>query len=261
MWPDSIIHLFVGGSGMHGGTGHKPSDLDLNGVYIQPVELVLGITQMTTDDKGMKHVFQPDVQVWSTSNDNVKNSADDVDLNLFSLRKWASMAATGNTNALEFLFVPNAAFNSKNAIVWNEHIVPNTQHFISKRAAHHFAEFSKGMLKRLKGGEGSGKHGQRPDLIDEFGYDTKAAMHLIRVLEEGRELMDTGKITLPRENASLLKRIRSGEFDWPEIEFMYDNRLAALYMAFDNSTLPAELDRAKISSIITAAQIDFWGWR
>jgi predicted nucleotidyltransferase len=260
MWPDALIHLFVGGSGMHGGTGHKPSDLDLMGVYIQPIELVLGITQMTTDDKGLKHVFQPDVQVWTTSNDNVKNNADDVDLNLFSLRKWSSMAATGNTNALEFLFVPNTAWSAGNAAIWNEFIAPNAQHFISKRAAFHFSEFSKGMLKRLKGGEGTGKHGQRPDLIEEFGYDTKAAMHLIRVLEEGRELMDTGKITLPRPNAQLLKRIRSGEFDWVEIEFMYDNRQAALFAAQENSNLPAELDRAKISSIITAAQLEFWGY-
>src|SRR5271157_5233934 len=229
MWPDSIIHLFVGGSGMHGGTGHKPSDLDLNGVYIQPIELILGITQMTTDDAGLKHVFQPDVQVWSSSKDAVKNNADDVDVNLFSLRKWASMAATGNTNAIEFLFVPNTAWSNVNAVIWNERIVPYTADFISKRAAFHFAEFAKGMLKRLKGGEGRGKHGQRPDLIEEFGYDTKAAMHLIRVLEEGRELMDTGKITLPRPNAQLLKRIRSGEFDWPEIQFMYDQRLEYLY--------------------------------
>jgi len=258
MWPDSIIHLFVGGSGMHGGIGHKPSDLDLMGVYIQPIELILGITQMRTGDDGLKHVFQPDVQVWSTSKDAVKNNADDVDLNLFSLRKWATMAATGNTNALEFLFVPNTAWNNTNAMIWNEYVVPYTADFISKRAAFHFSEFSKGMLKRLKGGEGTGKHGQRPDLIDEFGYDTKAAMHLIRVLEEGRELMDTGKITLPRENAQLLKRIRSGEFDWPEIEFMYDNRQAALFAAQENSSLPAELDREKISKIITCAQLAFW---
>ena len=166
------------------------------------------------------------------------------------------MAATGNTNALEFLFVPSVAVTGRD--IWNTHIAPMAQHFVSKRAAFHFAEFSKGMLKRLRGGEGTGKHGQRPDLIEEFGYDTKAAMHLIRVLEEGRELMDTGRITLPRENAQLLKRIRGGEFDWPEIEFMFDNRMAALMAAQENSSLPAELDRAKISSIITGAQVDWW---
>src|ERR1035437_6938208 len=89
MWPDSIIHLFIGGSGMHGATGNKPTDLDLNGVYIQPVELVLGIPQMRTDEDGSKHRFDPDTQVWSSAGDHEKNTAEDVDLNLYSLRKWA----------------------------------------------------------------------------------------------------------------------------------------------------------------------------
>jgi uncharacterized protein len=258
-WPNAFIHLFVSGSRMHGGVGIKPSDIDISGVYIQPVEHILGIAQMREGDDGFKHFFNPDVQVWSTGNDNSKNTADDVDLNLYSLRKWANMAATGNTNALEFLFVPNSTASSTNAAIWDKHIVSNAQHFISKRAAFHFAEFAKGMLKRIKG-EGTGKHGQRPALIEEFGYDTKAAMHLIRVLEEGKELMDTGRITLPRPNAQLLTRIRGGEFDFVEIEFMYDQRLAYLYEAQARSSLPAELDRAKISEIITAAQIEFWGW-
>src|SRR5271157_3047585 len=254
LWPHSIIHLFVGGSGMHGATGHVPTDLDLNGVYIQPVELVLGIPQVRVGEDGEKHVFDPDVQVWSTSKDNRKNTADDIDLNLFSLRKWANMAATGNMNALEFLFVPNS---SPTPYIWDKHIVPNREDFISKRAGFHFIEFSKAMLKRLKG-DGSGKHGQRPDLIEEFGYDTKAAMHLIRVLEEGRELMDTGIIALPRPNVEFLKRIRNGEFDFPEIEFMYGNRLAALQAAQQESSLPDELDRARISKVIADAQVEFW---
>lgn len=256
-WADSIIHLFKSGSAAHGATGHKPTDLDVSGVYIQPVELVLGIPQMLVDAEGNRRVFDPDVHVWSTSKDSVKNTADDIDLNLFSLRKWANMAATGNTNAIEFLFVGNEAATPE---IWNMHIGPMREYFLSKRAAFHFAEFSKGMLKRLKGGEGSGKHGQRPELIDEFGYDTKAAMHLIRVLEEGRELMDTKAIELPRPNADFLKKIRNGEYEFLEIEYMFENRLAALYAAQENSRLPAELDRAKISEIITEAQIDFWGW-
>jgi uncharacterized protein len=254
-WPDSLIHLFIGGSGLHGAKGSAPSDLDVMGVYIQPVEMVLGIAQMSTDDKGFKHFFNPDVQVWSTAPDDRKNTANDIDLHLFSLRKWANLAATGNSNALEFLFTQEEMASESR--IWTMHILPNREHFVSRRAGFHFIEFSKAMLKRIKG-EGTGKHGQRDELIEIHGYDTKAAMHLVRVLDEGKELMDTGKITLPRPNVELLKRIRGGEFDFPEIEFMYDQRLALLLEAQEKSSLPAELDRAKISKIITDAQTDFW---
>ena len=215
---------------------------------------MLGIPQMRVDENGEKRVFDPDVQVWSTSEDDRKNTADDIDLNLYSLRKWTNMAATGNTNAIEFLFVPNLV----QPTVWDRHIVPNTGHFISKRAGFHFIEFSKSMFKRLKGGEGTGKHGQRPDLIEEFGYDTKAAMHLIRVLEEGIELMDTGVITLPRPNAKDLKNVRGGDYTFPDIEYIYNHRMEALTHAMEQSPLPAELDRARISKIITDAQVEFW---
>src|SRR5271156_2145699 len=106
MWPDSLIHVFVSGSAMHGATGNKPADLDIAGVYIQPVELVLGISQKRETEGGSKW-FDPDTQVWKTAGDHARSGPDDIDINMYSLRKWAGMAATGNTTALEFLFVRN----------------------------------------------------------------------------------------------------------------------------------------------------------
>jgi predicted nucleotidyltransferase len=258
MWPDAVIHLFIGGSGMHGARGDRPTDLDLNGVYIQPVELVLGIPQMRTDEDGSRHRFDPDTQVWSTSGDHERNTADDIDMNMYSLRKWANMAATGNTTALEFLFVPNMAAKPD---IWERHVVPNRAAFLSARAGFHFAEFSKSMLKRIKG-EGTGKHGQRPELESEFGYDTKAAMHLLRVLGEGIELMEAGKIALPRPEPELahLKDVRRGKWSLGEVEAIADNRFAALERARLGSFLPPEIDRRRVSEIITAAQMEFWQW-
>jgi hypothetical protein len=32
------------------------------------------------------------------------------------------------------------------------------------------------------GQRGTGKHGQRPEIMGKFGYDTKAAMHTLRLL-------------------------------------------------------------------------------
>jgi predicted nucleotidyltransferase len=255
-WYDNTIHLFIGGSGLHSAKGDKPTDLDIMGVYIQPVEHVLGIPQYFIEADGRKKWFNPDVQVWSTAEDSRKNTADDVDINLYSLRKWAGMAATGNTTALEFLFAENQA--QKNWQFWNNYIVLDRKHFISRRAGFHFMEFSKEMLRRLQG-KGTGKHGQRDNLIEEFGYDPKAALHLLRVLSEGIELMNTGTITLPRPDAEFLKLVRRGKFTFPEIEVFAANGFNELQAAQEKSTLPPDVDREKISKIITVAQMDFWG--
>ena len=57
---------------------------------------------------------------------------------------------------------------------------------------------------------GAGKKGQRHELIGAHGYDIKAAMHVIRLLKEGIELMRSCTITLPRPEKDLLITIRTG---------------------------------------------------
>jgi predicted nucleotidyltransferase len=256
MWPDNVIHAFQSGSAMHGATGNKPSDLDIAGVYIQPPEMILGIPQMRIDENGEKRQFDPDVQTWKTAGDHARSGEGDIDLSLYSLRKWANMAATGNTTALEFLFVRGA----DPTYIWLEHIVGNYTDFISKKAGHHFIAFAKAMLLRLNGGA-TGKHGQRPELEAEFGYDVKGAMHMLRVLGEGIELMKTGRITLPRPEVPFLKDVRNGRYKREEINTMADDLFALLEKCVQESALPDELDRAKISRIITEAQLVFWGFR
>src|SRR5271163_2123042 len=247
MWPDSLIHVFVAGSAMHGATGNKPADLDIAGVYIQPKELILGISQKREDEDGNKKWFDPDVQIWKPNGHNEKTQAGEADLNLYSLRKWAGMAATGNTTALEFLFVPSLA---EAPYIWDWHIKPNAQHFLCKRAGFHFIAFAEAMKLRLAGGH-TGKHGQRPELEAEFGYDVKGAMHMLRVLGEGIELMDMGFITLPCLEVPFLKDVRNGKFTWAQVAEIADQRFRILEERIPLSFLPDELDRVKVSEVIT----------
>jgi uncharacterized protein len=259
MWPDSVIHAFLAGSEMHGAKGNKPTDIDIAGVYIQPPVWVLAKDLLDAKDIDGKR-FDPDVHVWKNVGDNTKVAAGEIDLNLFSLRKWAGMAASGNTTALEFLFVQNALGTSEPSYVWEKYMIANREHFISKRAGYHFIAFAKAMLLRLNGGN-TGKHGQRPELEAEFGYDTKGAMHMLRVLGEGIELMRTGLITLPCLDVEYLKDVRNGKFTREEINEVANARFALLEELTPKSFLPDELDRARISEIITKAQIEFWGLR
>lgn len=46
-------------------------------------------------------------------------------------------------------------------------------------------------------GRGSGAQTNRPELVAEHGYDTKFAMHALRLGAQGVELLTTGRITLP----------------------------------------------------------------
>jgi hypothetical protein len=152
---DGTVHLFVGGSAAHGAKLEGKSDFDLLGVYVPPIEEVVGV-------RGVDEHW-----VWSTAGDKVRNGANDIDMNMYSLRKWARMATSGNPSAIEFMFVDNLAPKSD---IWERFVTPNIPVFLSSHAGLHFQKFCEHMLRTLKG-EGQGKRGKRLDLIAEFGYD------------------------------------------------------------------------------------------
>jgi hypothetical protein len=95
-----------------------------------------------------------------------------------------------------------------------------------------------------------------------FQGNTKAAMHLIRVLNEGIELMETGKITLPRPEKDFLIDIRLGQAGkLADIDALAQERFARLDAAQKASFLPTEVDRKSITQVITAAQLNVWNHR
>src|SRR5579864_2963522 len=116
----ALAHLFVGGSGLHGAKLSEKSDLDLCGVYLEAPNKALGITEFLPTTDNTKKAETPEHFIWSTGGDKRRNNADDVDLNLYGLRKWANMAAKNNPTALCFLFAPNISPSYEAARIWNK---------------------------------------------------------------------------------------------------------------------------------------------
>ncbi|MGZ4841078.1 MAG: DNA polymerase beta superfamily protein [Candidatus Angelobacter sp.] len=242
--PQDFIHLFIGGSELHGAKVGKTDDTDLYGVYIESPEHALGLDPR-------EHF------VWSTAGDERRNGPDDVDITLYSLRKWAGMAAKGNATALHFLFAEPREVDPK---TWQK-IQARSQLFLSRSSAKQFLGFSDDQFKRLTGEKGSGKKGQRPEYIGKYGFDTKAAMHGLRLLYECLELMAHRRITLPRPEKDLLIEVRTGE--WPlEKVLSHSQKLAnAVEEAVASSPLPERVDRAAISKLVAQVHLEFWKHR
>lgn len=238
---DSLIHLFVGGSELHGAKVKNTDDLDIYGVYLEPPELVLGLEKR-------------DFYVWSTAGNERRNGPDDVDVCLYSLRKWAGLAAKGNPTALHFLFSRNY---SPNPEPW-EKVLQHREVFLSRQASTQFRGFAEAQVRRLQG-IGTAKKGQRHELIAAHGYDIKAAMHVVRLLNEGIELMRSGTITLPRPERDLLVTIRTGNYGSLDRVLNLANSLfAELEKAERESQLPEMVDRGKISAVVSETYLRFW---
>lgn len=239
--PQNLVHLFVGGSELHGAKVGETDDTDLYGVYVESTEHALGLDPR-------EHF------VWSTAGDERRNGPDDVDVTLYSLRKWAGMAAKGNATALHFLFAEPSEVDPK---IWQK-IQSRSQLFLSRSSAKQFLGFANDQFKRLTGEKGSGKKGQRPEYIGKYGFDTKAAMHGLRLLYECLELMAHRRITLPRPEKDLLIEVRSGE--WPLERVLAHAKTLAREVeeAVASSPLPEKVDRYAISRLVAKAHLDFW---
>jgi len=66
-------------------------------------------------------------------------------------------------------------------------------------------------------GERLAKVGNREELLTKYGYDVKFGMHLIRLMLEGVELLQTGEIKFPLKQAPMLKDIRAGKWTIEQI--------------------------------------------
>ncbi len=229
---DSLIQVFVGGSELHGAKVKDTDDLDIYGVYLEPPELAIGLERS-------------EFFVWSTAGNERRNGPDDIDICLYGLRKWAGLAAKGNPTALHFLFAQNYLPATQ---PWNS-ILEHKEVFLSRQAASQFRGFADEQVRRLQG-IGTGKKGQRHELIGVHGYDIKAAMHVIRLLNEGIELMRSGTITLPRPERELLIRIRTGKYGSLDRVLGLANTLfVELKEAEAKSRLPERVDRSQVSSL------------
>jgi predicted nucleotidyltransferase len=235
-----LIHLFVGGSELHGAKVHGTDDLDIYGVYIEPPELVLGL-------ESMPHF------VWSTAGNERRNGPKDVDITFYSLKKWAGLACKGNPTALHFLFT-KSSMRSK---LWDE-ILQERDVFLSRSCVPQFLGFADAQLKRMTGQMGRGKKGQRPELEVKYGYDVKAGMHVLRLLYECQELVSTGEITLPRPERDLLIRVRTGKYSMDKVLAMAQRLFAECEEAAKSSALPERVDRAAVSKLLADSYRKAW---
>jgi hypothetical protein len=118
--------------------------------------------------------------------------------------------------------------------------------------------FAGNQLRRITGEKGKGAKGTRPEYECIYGYDTKAAMHCLRLFFECIELMREGLITLPRPEKDLLIEVRSGE--WPLERFlrMAEKLQFEAEQSAMNSPLPDDVPREEISALIAKAHLSFW---
>jgi uncharacterized protein len=84
----------------------------------------------------------------------------------------------------------------------------------------------------------SGLGTKRKADVEEYGFCRKSAAHSIRLLNQLVEIMETGQITFPRPEASMLLDIRKGKYTKEELEEIHDEVVSKAEAAREKSVLP-----------------------
>lgn len=119
-------------------------------------------------------------------------------------------------------------------------------------------------IERIIGGGNHNHHGSHTGLIEKYGYDVKHAMHLIRLLHMGLEILTEGECRVLRPDNNYLMAIRYGEFTLDQIKKEAEKLFNLLDEAYVKSKLPDSPDAGKVNQLlinITEASFDDQAWK
>lgn len=231
------------GSGLHGVTTGA-DDRDEMGVCIEPPQYVIGNASF-------------DQYIYRTQPEGVRSGPGDLDLVVYSLRKWARLAAQGNPTILLLMFIPPQELVEMNDI--GRDIQARPERFLSREVALRFGGYLVSQRDQLLGLK-SKKHTNRPELVDVYGFDTKFAYHMVRLGIQGVQVLTEGHITLPMPDAdrAWLTALRRGEHTKDEALARADDLLDQLNTLSRTADLPAHPDRPAIDRWLTATYRQWW---
>lgn len=237
------------GSSVHGLALDGTDDRDEMGVCVEPRRYVIGF------GKFEHWVYRSAAEREGRAS--ARSQAGDLDLTIYSLRKWARLALQGNPTVLLLLYLPdNAVVVRTGAGQQLQKLAPA---FASRRAGKRFLGYLEAQRQRLVGERGQ-RDINRVDLIEKFGYDTKYAMHMLRLGYQGVEFLESGRLTLPMREpvCSHLMDVRRGRIklnDVLEECTQLELRIGAL---LDSSPLPLEPDLRIVECFVMETYENAW---
>jgi predicted nucleotidyltransferase len=236
---DNEILRGVVGSTTHGTAIEGQDDRDEMGVFVEPPEYVCGLVSC-------------DHYIYRDQPEGVRSQPGDLDLTMYSLRRFCRLAAQGNPSVILLLWLP--VHLSRTPV--GAALVDMREAFLSRESGKRFLGYLSAQKSKLKGERANTV--RRPELVEKYGYDTKFAMHALRLGFQGIELMTHRRLTLPVSEPDLttLRAVRSGQINLTDALRMIEDaekRLAELVEA-----CPWVADTEAINRFMVKAHLEYW---
>jgi len=100
--------------------------------------------------------------------------------------------------------------------------------------------------------------GARKEMVEKYGYDVKFAYHVVRLIDEGEQILLEGDLDLQR-NREQLKSIRKGEWKLEEIEEYFTRKESELEKLYVESSLRHSPDEKAIKQLLLDCLEEYYG--
>lgn len=215
-----LICIAITGSHAYG-MQTATSDFDVMGLFLPPENYILGMDRV---DQVQLHKI-----------DNVEGM-------LFSFQKWYHLMFQQNPNVLELLWHTPSQYVFRDDIIWP--MLYNTRgELLSKKLKHSFAGYAFAQMNRLnKLNEKVNENPKRLEEFKKFGYSTKNASHMFRLLNMAFDALVDGEIQVMRPERQFLISIREGKYTYDEIVKMANDKFALIEEAYMRSAMRNKVD-------------------
>lgn len=204
------------------GLNTEDSDKDWRGIYLAPTTEILGLVKP-----------KPHYESISDAEDWV----------LYELEKFLGLALSNNPNILEILFLPSDNYRVIGGL--GQTLLDLRYEFLSQQVRHTYGGYAMSQFKRLKTREEDGLEGFKSKLKKRY---SKHARHCIRLLDQGKEILETGTLTVRVKDPDRLFTL--GALPPKELYPIVED----LFAEFNEikSDLRLEPDRAKFNDLLVA---------
>lgn len=219
-------------------------DKDIMGIFVPPEDIVFGIRNMETIERTMdEKLSQKRIVTW--------------DIVYYSLPKYLNLILKQNPNVLTLLWLSEKHYITKTEL--GQRLIDLRKELLSKKCYDSFCGYAHGQLHRMTHHAPTGKMGaKRKELVERFGYDTKNAGHLIRLLKMGLETLTTGEIQVEQPDNNMLLEIKRGEWTLKKVLDYADKLFQLMDEAYVRSPLQNRINESVVNTLCEDITMDFY---
>lgn len=270
--------LVIHGSRAYG-LNNETSDVDVKGFFIPELKSYFSpfykieqvVSQIEINDNFFDSLTEDEKEI---------SSKEKLEGCVFEMSKFINLLRGMNPSVIEILFGREEEIRICTDI--GRELIENRNMFLSQKAAFTYSDYACAQIKRIQSHkkwlldpkdekpqrtddkteykEAKREHKQfqewknnrnpaRAELEKKYGYDTKHAMHLVRLLRTGIEVLETGTLKVYRnEDRDLLLKVRAGEWAFEKlIEWAEEKQKETMdFYNSNKSPLPKQPDEKKI---------------